>query len=331
MENKIDFVIPWVDGGDPAWLKQKAQYNCESEESFVDVSIARYRDWGNLQYWFRGVEKFAPWVNRIHFITWGHLPKWLNMDNPKLHIVQHEDYIPKVYLPVFSSRPIELNIHRIPGLSEHFVFFNDDCFVIDYLKPTAFFRNGIPCDTAALTVLDSNNLVAAPSKLLAMHVINQHFRKWDIIKKDFWKWINIHNGKEVICTMLLMPWKFIPDVFTAHGPNAYTKSLFNEVWAQEPELLHQTCTHRFRSNTDVVQHMFKAWQLCAGNFIPRKPICKSYNIFTDRTIIKRILLEQKVPMISLNDDNDQENFEQVRDELLSWFNTILPEKSSFEK
>ena len=55
----------------------------------------RYRDWDNLQFWFRGVEKFAPWVNKIHFVTYGHLPKWLNVNNKKLNIVNHKDFMPE--------------------------------------------------------------------------------------------------------------------------------------------------------------------------------------------------------------------------------------------
>ena len=122
---KIDFVMPWVDGSDIEWQREKTRYrDKEVNQKEIDASMARYRDWDNLQYWFRGVEKFTPWVNKIHFITYGHLPKWLNTTNPKLQIVKHEDYIPEKYLPVFSARPIELNIHRIPGLSDKFVYFN---------------------------------------------------------------------------------------------------------------------------------------------------------------------------------------------------------------
>lgn len=330
MSEPIDFVLPWVDGSDPAWLEQKAKYSGADVDGFVDASIARYRDWDNLQYWFRGVEKFAPWVNRIHFITWGHLPKWLNTEHPKLHVVRHKDYIPAEYLPVFSCNPIEVNLHRIEGLSEKFVYFNDDCFLINTVRPQDFFRNGLPCDTAALTVLTNDNLVAASTKLLAMHVINKHFSKHAVMKKNFWKWINPHNGKEVIRTLLLMPWKFIPDVYTAHGPNAYTKKLFQEIWEQEPELLHQTCTHRFRASTDVVQHMFKAWQLCSGDFVPRKPLCLSYNIFSERKTVEQIILNKKFPMICLNDDNGHDDFEETKNELCGWFEQILPKKSSFE-
>ena len=119
-EDIVDFVIIWVDGNDEQWQKEKAK---DSPDKNTDYRNIRYRDWDNLQYWFRGVEKFTPWVNKVHFVTCGHLPKWLNTNNPKLNIVKHSDFIPEKYLPTFSANPIELNIHRIKDLSEKFVFF----------------------------------------------------------------------------------------------------------------------------------------------------------------------------------------------------------------
>src|SRR5699024_690064 len=149
MERPIDFVICWVDGGDPDWLKEKKRYSHDNNNDDRDI---RYREWGIIKYWFRGVEKFAPWVNKIHFVTWGHTPSWLNVKHPKLNIVKHEDYIPSKYLPTFSSRPIELNLHRIKGLSEQFVFFNDDMFLLKPVKKEDFFKNGLPRDIAAQDV-----------------------------------------------------------------------------------------------------------------------------------------------------------------------------------
>ena len=104
MQEKIDFVIMWVDGSDPKWLEEKNKYL----DKKIDTSnaINRYRDMGVLKYWFRGVEKFAPWVNKIHFVTWGHVPSWLNTNNPKLNVVKHEDFIPQKYLPVFNANAI---------------------------------------------------------------------------------------------------------------------------------------------------------------------------------------------------------------------------------
>lgn len=134
--NPIDFVIIWVDGNDKQWQAEKAKYDGKTVTNAN--SEVRFRDWDNLQYWFRGVEKFAPWVNKIHFVTWGHLPKWLDTTNPKLNIVNHKDYIPSKYLPTFNSHTIELNLHRIEGLAEQFVYFNDDMFITAPTKPDDF-------------------------------------------------------------------------------------------------------------------------------------------------------------------------------------------------
>ena len=71
------------------------------------------------------------------------MPKWLNTNHPKLNIVKHSDYIPSQYLPTFNSHTIELNIHRIKGLSEFFVYFNDDMFLTRRAKPTEFFKNNL--------------------------------------------------------------------------------------------------------------------------------------------------------------------------------------------
>ena len=150
MRNKkeqIDFVIIWVDGGDPEWRKKKAKYEINKKGDDRDI---RYRDWGILKYWFRCVEKNAPWVNKIYFVSDSQKPEWLNEKHPKIKIIDHKDFIPKEYLPTFSSHTIELNIHRIPGLSENFVYFNDDMFIVNKVKPNTFFKHGKPVEMANL-------------------------------------------------------------------------------------------------------------------------------------------------------------------------------------
>ena len=92
----IDIVIPWVDGSDPAWRAERAKYDPSATS---DNSEERFRDWDTFRYWFRCIEKNAPWVRTIHFVTWGHLPGWLDPSHPKLHIVNHRDFIPEEYLP----------------------------------------------------------------------------------------------------------------------------------------------------------------------------------------------------------------------------------------
>ena len=65
--NEIDFVILWVDGNDPAWREEFVRTRQAEND---DASEIRYRDWRNLHYWFRSAERFAPWVRKVHFITW---------------------------------------------------------------------------------------------------------------------------------------------------------------------------------------------------------------------------------------------------------------------
>ena len=145
----IDFVVTWLDGNDLEWQAEYKKYY--KEEKGIDMSIARMRDWDNLQYWFRSIEKYAPWVNKIHLVTWGHTPKWLNKNAEKLNVVKHAGFIPEKYLPTFSTFPNTLNTHRIEGLSEHFVLFDDDMFLGKKIDRTRFFKKGKPVDIAQLT------------------------------------------------------------------------------------------------------------------------------------------------------------------------------------
>ena len=177
MRDMIDFVITWVDDTDPVWLSDRGRY-CGIPAVSGDC---RFRDWGLLQYWFRGVEKFAPWVNKVHFVTYGHLPEWLNTAHPKISIVKHTDYIPEEYLPTFNSHTIELNLHRISGLAEQFVYFNDDTFLLNAVTPEDFFENGLPKETCGLDVprFDSRSIAFIDSNNIAL--INDRFDKKQFI------------------------------------------------------------------------------------------------------------------------------------------------------
>lgn len=334
MNDKIDFVMIWVDGNDPEWRKEKDKYSNKVDNN-TDNREARFRDWDNLQYWFRGVEKFAPWVNKIHFVTCGHLPKWLNTENPKLNIVKHKDFIPEKYLPTFNSHTIELNLHRIKGLAENFVYFNDDLFIVKKTKDTDFFKNNIPCDTAALNANISYRENKNHSQEAIMEIINDHFDKNTVIKKNFTKWFNLKYGKELLRTTNLMLWNAFPGILHMHLANSFKKSTFETVWAKEPEVLDETCLCKFRYALNVNQWIMKDWQLVTGNFCPRSAnFGKSYIINDDRKNNEKIynaLRKQKYKMMCINDGIKPENFETEKQNLINAFEQILPEKSSFEK
>ena len=328
---EIDFVIPWVDGSDPAWLEERAKYDSKG----CDAREARYRDWGLLPYWFRTVEAYAPWVRKIHFITWGHIPEWLDTTNPKLHIVYHKDYIPEKYLPTFQANPIELNLHRIEGLAEQFVYFNDDVFITKAIKPEFFFKNSLPCDCFSLQSIVFNPNSIGWINGSVMSVINKNFPFRATLKKHWKKMLSPRNGikklTKTIMHAVCHPW--CPGLFYSHTTTAYLKSTLETVWEKEPEILADTCRYRFREKTNVNQYVFKFWQLMSGQFYPVS--MKAQKCFHLREAwvpeVCHHIQEKTYAIICINDIGVIEDVTQTAAQLQAAFETVLPERSSFEK
>ncbi len=100
----------------------------------------RYADYEQLRYSLRSLEKYAPWVRQIFLVTAGQIPYWLNLDHPRVTVVTHEEIFRDLdHLPTFSSPAIEANIHRIPGLSDRFLYLNDDIMLGSEVWPEDFF------------------------------------------------------------------------------------------------------------------------------------------------------------------------------------------------
>lgn len=334
METEIDFVVTWVDGSDKAWREDKARYD---GTGIIDDSEERYRDWELFKYWFRGVEKNAPWVRKIHFITWGHLPKWLDTSNPKLNIVRHEDYIPKEFLPTFNSNVIELYSHKIKGLSEHFVNFNDDMFIVKPMKPDDFYRNGKPCDMLAFQPVVANPKNPVMSHLFMNNslVLCKYFNKRENVKSQPGKYFKIgYPPLYFFYNMLEMAFPLYTGFYTVHGPSPFLKSTYEEIWEKEEELLTGMSKNRFRSADDVTQYLFREWQKLTGNFYPRNVQKDSayYDVSEDNSALRREIQKGKRKVICLNDAPDiTGDVEKIKAELLDIFEQCLPEKSSFEK
>lgn len=330
----IDFIIPWVDGSDKEWIKSFNTYSPEHMR-LTDSRIERYRDWGLLKYWFRGVEIFAPWVRKIHFVTCGQKPEWLNIDAPKLHWVKHEDYIPKKYLPVFNVNPLELMMHKIPDLSDKFVYFNDDLFIINHISPERFFRDGLPCDMAVCNQI-SPTRVGVMSHIMVnnMSIINEHFDKHNAIKSNRGKWFNHKYGLKSLRTLLLYPWPEFSNLYEHHLPNAFTKQLFEEIWSLYGDLLEETSMTRFRSIGNYSQWLMRDWRLVKGEFYPINVTKDSLSLMLgedDLDFITNLIAKQKKRIIAVNDGTIMpDQYDDIRTKLITAFETILPNKSSFE-
>ncbi len=337
---KIDFVMIWVDGGDPAWRRKKAQYSGEVIEEASDDRDSRYRDWDNLKYWFRAVEKYAPWVNKVYFITEGHIPEWLNLDCKKLVHVKHSDYMPEEYLPTFSSHPIELNIHRIKGLSDKIVYFNDDMFLTDKVTPDLFFKHGKPVHPPRIYGIlpkhDGGIMTHIYVNMTA--AINSHFSMKKSLKKNKGKWFDPFKigMKNFVCNVFNFHYHEFVGFANEHLPVPILKSTIETVWKKEHDLLDATSKRKFRDSRDVSQYMFRYWQLASGNFEPInvKKLGRALSIRPTNAKIDDAIRNRRYKMLCLNDMDllpTQQDFENAKNEIIAAFEYALPQKSSFEK
>ena len=333
MNEKIDIVITWVDGSDKEWLLEKNKYSKVKVDE--TNAVQRYRDFDQLKYWFRGIEKYAPWFNKIYFVTCGQKPEWLNENNPKLVLVNHTDYIPHEFLPTFSSHPIELNFHRIENLSEKFIYFNDDMFLTDFVSPEDFFVNNKAVDNFVETTLVkvSDDYMFANILLNTMGIINDKFNKRDVIKKNKNKLFSLNNSLKGNFKNLIYNKSMYFSLFEYdHLPSPLFKSTLNKVWSEYNDRLYSTCLNKFRSDYDVNQYVFKWWNLCEGNFVPKNyKFGKCFTLYDDNSELINSIKTNKYKFICINDNNDFNDFESVKTNVNNAFEVILSEKSSFEK
>lgn len=140
----IDIVYTWVDHQDQAFgeslhfhLKEagKSDASCESS------GACRWLNRDELKYSLRSVDTYLPWINRIFIVTNGQIPAWLDTSHPKISIVTHDQIIDPAFLPTFNSHVIESALHHIPGLSEHYLYLNDDVMFLRPAAQTDFFSN----------------------------------------------------------------------------------------------------------------------------------------------------------------------------------------------
>lgn len=336
----IDFVVLWVDGADPAWREKRALWAAQmrgAQKTDADNGHAenRFRDWDLMRYWFRGAERFAPWVNRIWFVTDGQRPAWLNTDHPRLRVISHAEYLPQDCLPTFNSNAIELGLHRIEGLSEHFVLFNDDMFLCAPTAPEDFFRDGVPCDAAlldAVTAPDPGDCL--PHMLINnFAVINRQFSKRQVLRENFGKFFSPQYGADLLRNVLLAPFAMFSAFRDTHLPSSHTKSNFARVWDAAEVQLTETLHHRFRSKEDCTHWMMKAWQICEGNFAVRGTGWgRHFELWEDSVDdICAAVARGTYRAVCINDSKPDIDFAAVRARLQDAFETLLPQMSAYEK
>lgn len=218
----VDLVVPWVDADDQSWFSKKTYWQNQFQNLPLNaIDESRFRQNGELKYLLRSVETNLPWIRKIFLITDHQIPRWLNVENPKIQIVYHEDIFPKDALPVFNSAAIEARLPFIPGLSEHFLYANDDYFAAAPLPKSFFFdSNGNP-------------------------KVYVRFKK-KTSTANLWL-SQIKKAHELVAKKYPLQFAVIP----SHNIQPYRKSYFAETLREYPEELKKTTYSKFRSPDDL--------------------------------------------------------------------------------
>ena len=312
----IDLVYLWVDGSDEKWAEKKAYWQKElGADNPYAVHPARWRDREELKHSLRSVEKYLPWVNKIYIVTDNQVPVWLNTDHPKIKIIDHKEILPPDALPVFNSMAIETGIANIEGLSEHFIYANDDVFVDKPLPRDFFFtKDGTP-------IVYNDKKVAKWYKYL-----------YEKQKKEGTMWVKLIDRKNNVVKNKLensKPFEFAD----THTFFSYKKSIYAKAMEFFGEEIEKTAHSKFRSGDDLSRGVVfnYAWKyddiMVVDSMNVEKFGCKKSGILI-MTNLKD--LEKYDPCtFCLNDyghipDNISEKHTLILREM-------FPDKSSFEK
>lgn len=136
----IDIVYTWVDYDDPEFQRTLVHFR-GGKVNRNTMSSARFKSHDELRYSLRSIELYAPWYNRIYIVTNGQVPNWL-AEHPRVSIITHEQILDRKYLPTFNSHVIGSALHNIPGLSEHYIYFNDDVMLLRPVDRSEAFSDG---------------------------------------------------------------------------------------------------------------------------------------------------------------------------------------------
>lgn len=337
----IDFVVLWVDSDDRCWQDDFIRYKTIYSDTYkLAVTPSRFRDMGLFKYWFRAVENYAPWVRKVHLVTCGQVPSWLDKSYHKINLVRHSDIIDKEYLPTFNSRAIEVNIHKIKGLSDQFVYFNDDMLLNSPITPEFYFKKNLPNDFLIendINPITIDNNISNLMLTTNASVINTFFNRRESIKKNITKYYNLQYGRYIKKNISKKKARNFTGFFGRHLPQPFLKSTFEEVWSHDEirDILVRTSKSRFRDGYNLNQYIFRYWHLASGKFNPCNPkrLGSHFNLTGDRQQLDHAIqaLKSDVPQICLNDDlEDNTLFEFACQKVSDTLRCKLGKTSKFE-
>ena len=250
----IDLVVTYVDGNEPVWRSNLSQFN-------NNYNKLRFRNWNLMRFWFRGIEKNMPFIHNIYFVVSNieQVPNWINRRH--VNVVLHADIIPKQLLPTFTSTTIEMFLHKIPNLSEKFIYSNDDTFANNSILPEYFFtEQGLTRHT--LKKKDSAN------------------------KKIFW--MQCKNSWKLAQSLADMTDNSKEYFYIGHSMTPMLKSVFEEVHQKAYGKILEKCT-KFREPWNFNQYLFPDYALLTR---------RAENASEDELTLKYVLVSDKINKLS---------------------------------
>ena len=292
----MDIVITYVDGNDPVWKTDYEKY------TNVPVMQKRFRDWGTLKYLLRGIEVNMPFIRNVYLVVShpSQVPSWVDQEN--LRIVLHKDIIPEEALPTFNCNPIEMHLHRIKGLDEEYLYFNDDLFPLAPCEPEDFFRNG-----KGVLGFSKHYLASGMYKKICRNS-DSHARKALGMSSSF---------------TFIRPQHTCTAMFRSECESLY-EILKGDILAS---------LTRTRTEKNLNQYLFLDYQYYKGRMINEKISNKHFSVaLTAPDKLRSYILAPTRKLLCVNDVHLSESrYEALRTAMIDAFEKKFPEKSRFEK
>lgn len=294
----VDIVITYVNCFDKDWQNS---YEKTVGKKYQNV---RYRDWGTLVYLFRGIATNMPFVRNVFLIVSNksQVPTWVNQKTVK--IVEHKDFIPEEFLPTFNSCCIELFLHRIEGLSERYIYFNDDCFPIKKTTEEDFYKGG----KAVLGFMKRHSA----KTMFAQQCLNSY----KLAKEKS------ENTENDACLYITQQ----------HTCTPFLKSVSEECFGKIEEVIPETIS-KTREEKNINQYVFSLYGLFTGKYVNSKMSFKYTSL--ENNTMWNICKEIRNPgskILCFNDTNklNASSFKNYRNVLKEVFNNRFPIKSKYE-
>lgn len=297
----IDAVYTWVNGGDIAWLERKnavmRALGMQTEDSAS--SAARFRDRDELRYSLRSIDMYAPWIRTIYLVTDQQVPEWLDLSHPRVRVVDHREIFADPWvLPTYNSHAIESQLHRIDGLSEHFLYFNDDVFIGRVLQPSMFFHsNGVAKHFMSPTTVPMGPTTTGDEFNMSAAKNNR-----GLIAGTF--------GQVLAHSFL-------------HAPHPLRRSVLADIERYYPDAVAATAASRFRSHSDlaIASSLHHYFGFHTQRSAPGSINCGFVNVGLSehKQRLSRLQLNRPHDVFCLNDYHDGDVTEDEQDAVLAAF------------